>query len=391
LIDNSVTTACGTDIDSENRTMSETNGVALYIEPSSHHFWGDKLFIVEDGRLNGDRINAPFAHLRDYLTARGVTVHTADFMPEKPNGAKNIYVSMGMLHNYHKYAQRPDVVLSAYFAMECPIVDPLLFQALPKVGQHFKRLMSWSDGEALEPFVREVLPFHSFRWPQSFDAVHETEWNRKERKFMVMINANKLPALYWKELYTERLRAVEFFSRADEIDLYGIGWNEPSHRLGKSILPWTIRRMRKYLVKQWQKVRPDPLLVAARKVYRGTAKSKAETLSQYTFALCFENMILKGWITEKIFDCFFAGTIPIYWGAPEITDCVPENCFIDKRKFKTYEELRAFLKSLGDKEITTYRENARDFIASEKFHPFSKQAFTKLFKTIVEEDGGIRL
>jgi hypothetical protein len=371
--------------------ISKNDEVALYIEPSSHHFEGNRLFIVEDGRLNGDRINAPFAHLRDFLSSRGVMVQTADLMPEKPDGTKKVYVSMGMLHNYRKYAKRPDVVLSAYFAMECPIVDPALFRALPDVRRYFKRLMSWSDGESLEPFVGEVLPVHSFRWPQSFDTVHEAEWSRRDRKFLVMINANKLPALYWKELYTERLRAIEFFSRTNDIDLYGIGWNEPSHRLGRSLLPWTIRRMQKYVLKQWEKVRPDPLLAAARKVYRGTSKSKAETLSQYTFALCFENMILKGWITEKIFDCFFAGTVPIYWGAPEITDYVPESCFIDKRRFQTYEELRAFLKSLSEKDIATYRENARDFLASEKFDPFRKQTFTELFKRIIEEDVGISL
>lgn len=370
--------------------MQNTNA-ALYIEPSSHHFLGDKLFIVDDGRLNGDRINAPFAHLRDFLQSKNIRVRTADYLPEKPDGNKNIYVSMGRHDGYQKHLGRADVSLSAYFAMECPIVDPALFRALPNVGRHFKRLMSWSDGEALEPFVGEVLPFYSFRWPQSFDGVHEAEWSRRNRKFLVMINGNKLPALYRNELYTERLRALEFFGRTGDIDLYGIGWGEPSHRLGKSVLPYTVRRMEKYFVKQWQKLRPDPLLASARKVYRGTAGSKAETLSGYTFAICFENMILKGWITEKIFDCFFAGTIPVYWGAPEITDYVPENCFIDKRKFPTYNELLSYMKSLGENEVNAYRENARAFVASARFDAFRKQAFTDLFKTIVEEDARIDL
>lgn len=371
--------------------MKKNSDIALYIEPSSHHFFENKLFIVDDGRLNGDRINAPFAHIKKFFNSKGVEVHTADLLPEKQNGGKKIYVSMGMMHRYRQLLQRDDVTLSAFFAMECPIVDPDLFRQLPEVGKYFKRLMSWSDGKALEPFVGEVLPFQSFRWAQSFDRVHEVEWHRENRKFMVMINANKLPALYWKELYTERMRAVDFFGRHDEIDLYGIGWDDPSHRLGKSILPYTVRRIQKSVVKQWQKLRPDPLLISARKVYKGIAKSKAETLSQYTFALCFENMILKGWITEKMFDCFFAGTIPIYWGAPEITDYVPENCFIDKRNFATYEELREFLKALTPEKIEAYRENARDFLASARYDPFRKQAFTNLFRAIVEEDAGISL
>ena len=46
-----------------NGSTTQRGKVAPYIDPSSHHFLGDRLFIVEDGRLCGDRINAPFAHL----------------------------------------------------------------------------------------------------------------------------------------------------------------------------------------------------------------------------------------------------------------------------------------------------------------------------------------
>ena len=98
------------------------------------------------------------------------------------------------------------------------------------------------------------------------------------------------------------------------IDLYGVGWNVPSYKLGETRVPATIRHLQRKLLHQWQRLRPDPFLVAARRVYRGIATSKAEVLGKYTFALCFENQILKGWITEKIFDCFFAGTIPILRG-----------------------------------------------------------------------------
>jgi hypothetical protein len=138
-------------------------------------------------------------------------------------------------------------------------------------------------------------------------------------------------------------------------------------------------------------VRPDPLLAAARRVYRGHAKSKAETLGKYTFALCFENMILKGWITEKIFDCLLTGTIPIYWGEPEIERYVPPECFIDMRLFKDYEELNNFIKSLSQEDIQQYKQNARDYLKSPQFQPFKKEAFVELFRRIVEEDTGISI
>ena len=48
-----------------------------------------------------------------------------------------------------------------------------------------------------------------------------------------MINMNKLPRLTKYELFTERMRAVEFFSRTNDIDLYGIGWDKASLRMGR--------------------------------------------------------------------------------------------------------------------------------------------------------------
>jgi alpha(1,3/1,4) fucosyltransferase len=371
--------------------MNKNVNVALYIEPPSHHFFGDKLFDVSQVRLAGDQLMAPYAYLRDFLNARGVEVHTADLMPQETNGKKNIYVSLGILSNYRRLAQRPDTVLSAYFALECPIVEPSIYRALPQVQRYFKRIYSWSDSVSLERFVGESVRCESFCWAQSFDDVHEALWSNTDRKFLVMINANKLPRLYWQELYTERMRAVEFFSRTDDIDLYGKGWDKPSMRVGKTWMPYTFRRIHYEMIRQWQRIRPNPLLQAAQRAYRGVADSKSETLARYKFALCFENSILKGWITEKLFDCFFAGTVPIYWGAPDITERVPANCFIDMRRFSGYQELREFLKSLSEKHIQEYKVNARAFLRSPEFYPFTKAAFAELFARVVEEDAGVQL
>src|SRR5262249_61143628 len=103
---------------------------------------------------------------------------------------------------------------------------------------------------------------------------------------------------------------------------------------------------------------------------RGAAKSKSETMSQYRFALCFENSTLRGWMTEKLFDCFFVGTVPVYWGAPDVLDWVPQECFIDMRNFKDFAELRAFLHALKPADEQGYREAARDYLASDRFDPF---------------------
>lgn len=363
--------------------------ITLYIDPASHHFLGDRQFELEDGRPNGDQMNAPYVYLKAQLAAQGIAVHTADYLLNAPATAgRNVYVSMGQLENYPRIVKRSDTVASAFFAMECPIVEPSLYRALNGVQRDFKRIYSWSDSASLAPFVGGRLRLESMCWPQSFDRVHEAVWNQPRAKFMVMINSNKLPRVYVQELYTERQKAVEYFARTNEIELYGPGWNDPSSRVGKTWVPATVRRIQRELVRRWHWIRPDPLLEAARRVYRGRANTKAEVLGQYTFALCFENMILTGWITEKIFDCFFAGTVPIYWGAPNITDRIPAECFIDMRRFSNYQDLRAYLKSLDEQAIRTYRQNAHDFLSSPRFKPFSKDAFVDIFRQIIREDAG---
>ena len=42
--------------------------------------------------------------------------------------------------------------------------------------------------------------------------------------------------------------------------------------------------------------------------------SKLEVFKAYRFALCFENDLYPGYVTEKVFDAWTAGTLPIYWG-----------------------------------------------------------------------------
>ena len=136
--------------------------VALYIDPPSRHFLEDRLFVVDDGRLNGDHILAPYAALREHLTAQGLSVHTADRLPATPTEERNIYVSMGRIPNWKRLEARGDTVLSAFFALECPIVEPKLYRALPRIQKHVKRVFSWSDSRSLERFLGEPVTFTPF-------------------------------------------------------------------------------------------------------------------------------------------------------------------------------------------------------------------------------------
>lgn len=49
-------------------------------------------------------------------------------------------------------------------------------------------------------------------------------------------------------------------------------------------------------------------------------ENKSEGLDQFMFSFAIENTSTRGYFTEKITDCFATGTIPIYWGDPDIGD-----------------------------------------------------------------------
>jgi hypothetical protein len=50
--------------------------------------------------------------------------------------------------------------------------------------------------------------------------------------------------------------------------------------------------------------------------------------SKYKFIICFENSNTDGYVTEKIFNVFLSGSIPIYDGAPNIKDYVNVNSIL---------------------------------------------------------------
>jgi hypothetical protein len=372
--------------------MAGDRGITLYIDPVTYHYEDDRLFDVGSQWHGGQDVLEPYAYLRRWMAERGVQVHTADkLLRNEGLGERNIFVSLGGRERYRRLRGRRDVILSAFIAMECPIVEPRLYRDLDAASQAFRRVYSFSTTEALRPFLKRPIELLEFHIPQSFEHVHEEVWSNRDRRFLTMMNSNKLPQLDTDELYTERLRAVAFFAAREEIDLYGVNWDGAPYRVGDSWVPRPLRRLAHSARCRWQDRWPDPLLAAARSVYKGAAENKAETLGRYRFTLCLENMALDRWVTEKLFDCFYSGTVPIYLGAPDIERWVPPACFIDLRDFRDYDALRTFLHGLSDEEVEGYRRAARDFLGSEQFRPFGKEAHAEVFGRIVEEDLGVVL
>ena len=61
----------------------------------------------------------------------------------------------------------------------------------------------------------------------------------------------------------------------------------------------------------------------------------------------------------------------MYWGAPNITDYVDELCFVDRRKFSSYEEVYAYLNSMTEDEYNQRIETIKKYLQSEKYAYFT--------------------
>jgi hypothetical protein len=371
--------------------MSTEAHVAVFIDPISPGFGNDRLF---QPHAYVGHLYEPYGLVRELLAPYGISVHTADFLFRGEHvRSRNAYFAIANLRNYEKLVGRDDVVLSAFFHTEAPIVQPSVYRRTPEASRHFRRMFSFSTATALAPFGCGGVELERSLIPEPRAEVYEELWSRRDRRFLGTVTQNRLPLRDDQELYTERLRALEFFSRTDEIDLYGFGWDQVPFRVGERRvrLPGTLIRLSRYVRNRVPLLHRHPYRDVIRKTWRGPVESKYEALSQYTFAITYENQILDGWINEKLFDAMLVGSIPIYLGAPDIAEWVPEECFIDVRRFADYGELRSFLHGLTPAEIDGYREAARAFLNSEQFVPFRKETFARRFVAAVEEDFGLTL
>jgi hypothetical protein len=94
-------------------------------------------------------------------------------------------------------------------------------------------------------------------------------------------------------------------------------------------------------------------------------------MDKYRFALAYENTVDRGWITSHIFDVMRSGGVPVYLGAPDITDWVPSDCFFRRQEFTSDRDLGDYLKDAGESEYGRYQEAIRDYLGSARFRAFS--------------------
>lgn len=322
--------------------------MTVYIDPAYKVYYKNELFNQNNTVLNRDNTLSPFIRMRAALNKKNIEVHTADKLFDcQENSLSGDYYSFGLMDNPDALALRKCIQLKAFIVSEPPVVAPHLYKALPRLTQLFESVYVHNihgDGYSLQGVDQSKLK--KFYYSQPHDDVIEAHWNKVDRlKRIVVINGNHKPKSFADELYSKRIDVMVQLAAWDCVDLFGRGWNR-----------WWSRASwwRAY----WANIK------TLQSIYKGPCACKFTVLSQYDFSLCFENMHMQGYITEKIFDCFYAGTVPIYWGAKDISALIPENTYIDFRKFDTVYALKNYLFSLSPADILSYKHAARDFLKS---------------------------
>ncbi len=261
----------------------------------------------------------------------------------------------------NKLPKLEDKYKSYLLALESSIIKPENFDT--EKHKYFNKIFTWNDD------IVDNIKYIKINY--AFDFPNKIYKNINREKLCCLIVSNKTSKLP-NELYSERKKLIEWFEKnhIEDFDLYGFGWD--SFRFNGNKL---IRGLNKipFLNQLIYK-----LFIVKYKVYKGTVEDKFETMKKYKFSIAYENVKDEnGYITEKIFDVFIAGCVPIYWGAKNIKEYIPEDCFIDRRKFDSNEALYDFISNLSDDKYKKYLDNIEQYLNSKQAEQFNINTFSK--------------
>jgi len=307
------------------------------------------------------------------------------YIKEQKFSAQDVFISEGITPYTKKlfFAGAKPLIL---FSGESPNVDWKLYSFLKKYSKLYRYTMLFDGFRRYVHLKTNFLPFY---WPNDNCLINNGAplHISKRPKKLVMIAGNKkqnstesngflkrglkttamkvitsiVPSMQLKDLYSSRMEAILFFSGRDYFDLYGRNWNDHSN----------LSREEREAV---MKLNPKEVV------------NKYQLLSQYKFALCFENCVYPGYITEKIFDCFIAGSVPIYWGAPDIENYMPADLFIDMRQFKNFLELENHINSLTEDQVSEYRNRIDIYLKSAEVKRFTDVQFSNTIMSLAKDE-----
>ena len=162
------------------------------------------------------------------------------------------------------------------------------------------------------------------------------------------VPVHTLPFQLHGETYTRRSQLGRVADRSFPglLDIYGPGWQgEPISWLHNLV--------------------PHRPYASARGLPPGR---KMDVLRNYRFSVEYENLHADmNYMCEKIFDCLFAGVVPIYLGNMRVQEQVAPNCFVDARRFASDKQMLAYVQACPQSEWQTMIDAASDTFIPSRF------------------------
>lgn len=305
----------------------------------------------------------PFHRLRDGFRARGIELSTAD-----------LNVGRDVLFELHINVQRRNPGVPMYcYDYEHPHVRSI--NASARLLARYRRVWTWNQS------LIEAHGFEPLEIPNDLTPRPVATFSQRDL-FCVMIAKNKeMRKASGISLYQERLRLIRGLERhlPAQFTLYGKAWDIPAVRPGfggrivKLVQQWRFRRSGEVPFPSWQ----------------GVVKSKDDVLRRAKFAICYENLRGgRGYITEKLFDCWTNGCLPVYAGASDIAERVPSACYIDGDRFATVPELIEFLQGMDEVEYARRQQAIAAFLRSESGRCYDQTHFCRTLVDGIVRDLG---
>lgn len=334
--------------------------------------FNNKIFIPEEAVKIHHTI-LPVCYLYDLALSRGIRLITQDVFFNLEIKPQKALLMSSLVTSYTEKLIKAGVKPVILTCQESPFIATRFYMNLKKYSGWFKHSIVFSG---MKRRLSSKTNYWQMFFPTIYDSANFKPLSFSQKKYLTLISGNKrmgnwkknilLKPFYGfniREIYSLRQEVINFFANSGKFDLFGIGWD----RGGVN----------------------DFETANIKKVYKGIVADKLPILSQYKFTFCFENTIFPGYVTEKIFDAMFAGSVPVYLGAPDITDFIPKNVFIDMRDFKSLKDLDLFLLSMQENSYREYIANIQKFLNSPAYEKFSSQTFNQQIINILEREFSI--
>ena len=233
-----------------------------------------------------------------------------------------------------------------------------------------------------------------FKINYSFNLESEVMLSFNEKtKFLCNISSNKF-SNHQNELYSKRIEAIEYFESLEEniFDLYGFGWDKSyTFPIIYNLIKWFHKyKLTRGVVKLIGLIplKINPILKTY-KCYKGSVNDKYQYLRKYKFAICYENVSgVNGYITEKIFDCFKNGVVPIYLGPDNIEEIIPSKAFIHRKNFFSDNEVFNYINKIDKLKYEEFINTASRFLNSDAANSFdSNKTAEYVFNKIITSLG----